>query len=128
MSEGNEEKVNQVDVLCEEVNVGDYTIRPWSIFDLKKLLPVFSLVYAELKTKNIDLANWQKDLPGILPVLIPVLPDVLAITLKKPIEEIEKIPAGMDMKILFAIVQANMTYLKNSLTRSREMIVQMGRN
>ena len=117
-----------VDVLCEEVQVGEYTIRPWSIFDLKKLLPVFSLLYADLKAKNIDLSNWQKDFMNILPIIVPVLPDILAITLKKSIEDVEKIPAGQDMQIIFAIVKANMAYLKNSLTRSKEMIAQMGRN
>lgn len=121
-------KQGPVDVLCEEIQVGEYLIRPWSIFDLKKLLPVFSLVYAELKEKNVDLSNWQKDFANILPIIIPILPDILAITLKKSIEDVEKIPAGQDMQIIFAIVKANMAYLKNSLTRSREMITQMGRN
>jgi hypothetical protein len=112
-----DEKKDEVQTLVDEVEVDGFKVRPWGICDLARLSPTLERVVKGLKDRKVTMAMLKdkKQLDEVIFAVLPELPDLLAISLKLPISEIEKLPNEKALKLALVIVKLNVEYLKNWL-------------
>jgi hypothetical protein len=112
-----DEARNDVQGLIDEIEVDGLKLRPWGICDLAKLSPALERVVKGLKSRGVTMAavRDKKQLDEIIFVLLPELPELLSVSLKLPMEEVEKLPNERALKLALVIVRMNVEYLKNWL-------------
>jgi hypothetical protein len=119
---------NEVNKLIEGETIEGHLIKPWTICDLKQLSPVFEQIYLGVLQRGVDWKEWQKDFAKIVFAALPSAPEIIVITLKMSMEDVHKIPAGVDVKLLSGIIRVNLTYLKNSLIPTMMEMIQIVHN
>ncbi len=122
-----EREVDEVKVLFPEEQVGPYTLRPWTITQFGKVLPILIAIIKSLTPLGLTFDNceiFMKDhLAEAAPALIPFLPDLIAITLRIEPEEVDrKIIFDDGLAIVLTIFLQNGERLKNFLPRLLSMM------
>lgn len=108
--------MDDVTKVLDYIEVEGFKVRPWGITALAKLSPHLEKVITELRSRGVTLKGVKEgDIGGVIFSVLPSCPDILAITLEIPLEEVGKLSAERSMKVLLAIATTNMDYLKNWL-------------
>lgn len=111
-----EEKKNELETVLDFVDVAGYKIKPWGLLALRDLSPHIERVITGLQVRGVKLDDVRTG-KGIEKVIFSILPecaDIVAITLKIPLAEVDKIDIKDLPLILMTIAKTNMEYLKNS--------------
>jgi hypothetical protein len=114
--------VDEVKVLFPEEQIGPYTLRPWTLTQFGKVLPTLTAIVKSLTPLGLTFDNCevflQEHLADIGPVLIPFLPELIAITLRLDPEEVDRdIVFDDGLAIALTIFAQNGERLKNFLPR-----------
>ena len=105
-------------VLFPEEQVGPYRFRPWSLEQLSLLVPTLLRLIGIMEAAKIPPEEMQARAFELLPLLSPLLPEIIMVTLGCSPEEVEQIAIGhrlaLGMRILTNV--ENQAELKNFLT------------
>lgn len=94
--------VDEVAVLFAEEKVGPYTLRPWTLAQfgqllglLMKLLENFVASGINFETEDFTPALLQR----MLPLVTPLFPEIIAVTLRLAPAAVAEIPMGLQMAL-----------------------------
>ena len=113
--------LDETAVLFAEERVGPYILKPWSLAQFMDLMPALLQMMDGFLRLGLTAANakefMQRPLAELMPALIPVIPEVIGVTLGLPAPEVAQIGVGLQaalgMKILFN--EQNQVEIKNFL-------------
>ena len=108
---------SKIGMLITEESVAGLTLYPWTLATLIQISPILlriSTVITKSKLK-IDLSTVDKSLPFLITAVLPELPEIFAVTLRKDVNEMKELSADVAIVLALRIVQQNLGYLKNSL-------------
>jgi len=108
-------------LLAEDVLEG-YTIKPWTIKQLLQVTPILKDLAKKLGEMGITLDNFGdmvasqgvQGLAGLIDLILPRLPEFLAISLRVPKEEAEEMDLGLALRLAVKVLALNVEHLKNS--------------
>jgi hypothetical protein len=107
-------------VLFPEERVGDYVISPWTLTQFALVLGSFQQIVPDLQAAGVNSNNINDFLGGgwltILPAMAPVIPKIIALTLRLPDEEVAKMDAGTQAALGLRILIQNKDLIKNFWT------------
>ncbi|MFA5111745.1 MAG: hypothetical protein WC443_10095 [Desulfobaccales bacterium] len=113
------ESKDEVAVLLSEVEIGPYTIKPWSFGRFKKVYPALIGIVPALKDLDLTPENAQEVLlersTEIIGALLPVISGLIAATLDIPETEVDEMAFDQAAAIGLTIVSQNIERIKNSL-------------
>lgn len=119
-----DEKTDQ-EVLFPEVEVGGVKVRPWTLKQFFGLLPVFMRMAEVLKEKGVELDQFEglkDDSEGVqklfavlsnLSDAVPEINEVIARTIERTVEEVEKMEFDRSISIALVIIIQNAERIKN---------------
>ena len=107
--------------LAEE-QVNGFTVKPWTIKQLILVMPILDALVQELKTQGVTLDNLGEMFESqglaaakdIIQVILPRLPEFLAITLRIDQEQAEELDLGLGMQLAVKVLRMNVDHLKNA--------------
>ena len=113
---------NSEDVF-KKIDIEGYTIKPWTLTQFVNLAPVLKQIAESLKEKGIDVSkidlqdfDLNKDLTVAgIEITGPVLPYLIAVSVRIKVEEAEEIEWGPSLAIVARIIQFNWNHIKNWL-------------
>jgi hypothetical protein len=108
-------------LLAEDVLEG-YTVKPWTIKQLLQATPILKDLAKKLGEMGITLDNFGdmvasqgvQGLAGLIDLILPRLPEFLAISLRVPKEEAEEMDLGLALRLAVKVLALNVEHLKNS--------------
>jgi hypothetical protein len=114
--------VDEVKVLFPEEQVGPYTLRPWTLDQFFRLTGAIITLLEGLIALGLNESNTEdfmnRPMGELMPALVPIIPEVLAVTLRLTPAEVKEINVGMQaalgMKILL-LNKENQEQIKNFL-------------
>lgn len=117
----NAEQVNEIQTLFPEEQVGDYTIRPWSLEQFGRLMGILMKLMEALTVQGVTSENAEDLLLDpqaamqLLPTLTPLFPEIIVVTLGMAREEVDQIEVGTQMALGLRILlnKENQKQLKN---------------
>lgn len=109
--------MGETETLLDYVEVEGFKIKPWGIIELSELSPHLEKIMKNLQERGLTLegAKTGVGLDRIVFSVLPEMPAILEVTLAITREELKKIPTDKVLKIVFAVFQINIEYLKNLL-------------
>jgi hypothetical protein len=119
------EPITDIQVLSSylaEEEVQGYTIKPWTIKQLLLVMPILDTLITELKDQGVTLDNLGEVFESqglaaakdIVQVILPQLPEFLAITLRIERGEAEEIDLGLALQLAVKVLSMNVDHLKNA--------------
>jgi hypothetical protein len=110
-------------LLAEDVLEG-YTVKPWTIKQLLQVTPILKDLAKKLGEMGITLDNFGdmvasqgvQGLAGLIDLILPRLPEFLAISLRVPKEEAEEMDLGLALRLAVKVLALNVEHLKNSFS------------
>ncbi len=118
----NTEKTEKTDLehLMNFEKVGNYTVKPWTLGQLKELYPVLMEIGAKCSEAGITLSNFgeavTKKTNVITFIAITFGARIISGSLEIDISEAESLDIGTCIELLFAIFYMNVDFIKNSLS------------
>lgn len=107
------------DTLFTSAEVAGCTIQPWTLGQIKKLMPTFERLAVQFKTLGVapkDVLQIVKEDPfKVLTPCVDELGIILSITTGKTVEEVEGLHLREVVEMTLVIIHQNIEYLKNSL-------------
>jgi len=106
-------------VLSPGIEVGGFKVKPWSFEQFFDLLPVFVKGSMILKEKGIGIKEFEslgEDPDKILSIvssLGPIIPEVVARTVERSIEEVNKMEFDRVVSIALVVLIQNVERIKN---------------
>jgi hypothetical protein len=108
-------------LLAEDVLEG-YTVKPWTIKQLLQVTPILKDLAKKLGEMGITLDNFGdmvasqgvQGLAGLIDLILPRLPEFLAISLRVSREEAEEMDLGLALRLAVKVLALNVEHLKNS--------------
>ena len=118
-----DEEVSGVVSLIDAPVVEGYEIKEWSIKQFSLLYPYLKEVVEKLQSQGATLDNaheyLQENFMILVDAFIPVLPEILAISLRLKPNEIDDIPAAKASVLGLAILKRNTEHLTSFLAQAR---------
>jgi len=114
-----EQPLNELEVLFAEEQVGPYTLRPWTLQQFAQLVVVLTGLVGNFVGQGVDQDNvddfLKNSIDNLLPLVTPIVPQVIAVTLRLPPEEVEQIEPGTQLALGLRILlnKQNQRQLKN---------------
>jgi hypothetical protein len=107
--------------LAEETVQG-YTIKPWTIKQLLLVMPILDTLIKDLKDKGVTLDNLGEVFESqglaaakdIVQMILPQLPEFLAITLRIDRDDSEELDLGLALQLAVKVLGMNVDHLKNA--------------
>ena len=119
MSADKAKRKDEVEVLLHEVEVGAYTIKPWSFGRFKKVYPALLGIIPALKGLDLTPETAPEILlakgPEIIGNILPVMSGLIAATLDIPEAEVDEMDFDQAAAIGLVIISQNIDRIKNSL-------------
>lgn len=123
MAEGISDNQVLASLLAEE-EIEGYKLKPWTIKQLLQVMPILKGLVEKLKGMGVTLDNFgdlveAQGLMGIAEVvnlILPQLPEFLAVSLRISKEEAEDIDIGLALNLAVKVLVLNMEHLKNSFS------------
>jgi hypothetical protein len=108
--------------LLTEEKVAGYTVKPWTIKQLLQVTPILKVLAEELKRMGVTVENFADvvadqgltGIAGLLNLILPQLPEFLAVSLRVSREEAEDIDVGLALQLAVKVLGVNLEHLKNS--------------
>jgi len=106
-------------ILSPGIDVGGFRVKPWSFEQFFDLLPVFVKGSMILKDKGIGVKEFEslgEDPDKILSIvssLGPIIPEVVARTIERSIEEVNKMEFDHVVSIALVVLIQNVERIKN---------------
>jgi len=123
MSEEEKKEKTEEEILFSSVDINGITISPWTfgmLFDVSLLL---ERILSKTEQKNIDLDKiFSKgtlsyiDVIRLFTLATDEVLEVIAITIKKPIDEVKELDMSIGIKIALTIYNQNKDIIKNALS------------
>lgn len=115
------QNVSGIVALLDTPVIEGYEIKEWNIKQFALLYPYLKEVMATLVKQGMSLDNAEEYLQNnyvdIADAIIPILPELLRISLNLDAEEVEKIPVTTGTILCFAILEKNMEHAKSFLAQ-----------
>ncbi len=107
--------------LAEE-KVNGFAVKPWTIKQLLLVMPILDALMQEFTNRGVTLDNLGELFEGqglaavkdIIQVILPQLPEFLAITLRIDREQAEELDLGLGMQLAVMVLRMNVDHLKNA--------------
>ena len=119
MSADKAKRKDEVEVLLHEVEVGPYTIKPWSFGRFKKVYPALLGLIPALQGLDLTPETATDVLlakgPEIIGNILPVMSGLIAATLDIPEAEVDEMDFDQAAAIGLVIISQNIDRIKNSL-------------
>lgn len=113
------EAISPITALIDTPVIGGYEIKEWSIRQFSLLYPYLKQVISSIQLQGATMENAEEflkdNMAALVDAFIPVLPEVLELSLNLTPEEVDKIPAGQASLIGLAIIKKNTENLTNFL-------------
>jgi hypothetical protein len=117
------DQVDEIKILFSDEQVGEYTIRPWSLEQFGRLMGVLMELMNGFSAQGVspdgagDLLLDPQAAMQLLPTLTPLFPEIIAITLGFTREQVDQIEVGTQMALGLRILlnKENQKQLKNFL-------------
>lgn len=95
--------------LGEQVKIGKtlYDIKPFTLEELKKLSHPLERLTTSLKKAGITFDNWMKKKALFIGFIIKEAPEILSIASGIHVEDIAKLPAGIQLEIANKMISVN---------------------
>jgi len=93
------------------IQVGKYTVAPWTLGKLEQLTPALVDFRRVCATANVSLDALVTDPVTVLLTVLPSVTPILAVTLSVPPEEIRELEADEALAIAVAVLDQNLNYL-----------------
>lgn len=112
-------KKSEMEILSPEIDVGEFKVRPWTFEQFLHLLPLLVGVVEVLKEQSIsldglrNLKNDTQKIAQIITVIGPVIPAVVAETLKMEIKQVKEMDFDKATAVALVIFIQNAEKLKN---------------
>ena len=107
-------------LFAEPVQVGGYAVRPWTLKRFTLVYPAAKAMVDRLVTAGLTFDNVEDFLAhrvlDVLPELLPLLPEFLAVSLDIPLAEAEELDWATAAALVVTIFTQNLAPLKNCLT------------
>lgn len=107
--------------LLDNPIVEGYQIKEWSISQFSLLYPILKSVVVSLQDDGLNLDNAEQylenNLMNLIDSFIPILPELLEVSLRLKREQVEDIPATTGSILGLAILQKNMEHIKSFLSQ-----------
>ena len=106
-------------VLSPGIEVGGFKVKPWSFEQFFDLLPVFVKGSMILKDKGIGIKEFESmggdsnQILSIISSLGPIIPEVVARTVERSIEEVNKMEFDRVVSIALVVLIQNVERIKN---------------
>ena len=106
-------------VLSPGLEVGGFKVKPWSFEQFFDLLPVFVKGSMILKDKGIGIKEFESmggdsnQILSIISSLGPIIPEVVARTVERSIEEVNKMEFDRVVSIALVVLIQNVERIKN---------------
>jgi hypothetical protein len=119
------EQITDAQVLSSylaEEKVNGFTVKPWTIKQLLLVMPILDALVQEFTNRGVTLDNLGELFEGqglgatkdIIQVILPRLPEFLAITLRMDREQAEELDLGLGMQLTVKVLRMNVDHLKNA--------------
>jgi hypothetical protein len=122
---------DEVTVLLSEVEIGPYTIKPWSFGRFKKVFPILAGLVPLLRDMGLTAENVKEALLErgleVVGAALPAISPLIAVTLDIPEEGVEEMDFGQAAVIGLTIISQNIEQIKNSLPLLMAQIQAMTR-
>jgi hypothetical protein len=110
-------------LLAEDVLEG-YTVKPWTIKQLLQVTPILKDLAKKLGEMSITVDNFgdivaSQGVQGwvwLIDLILPRLPEFLAISLRIPKAETEEMDLGLALHLAVKVLATNVEHLKNSFS------------
>lgn len=112
-------EIEETKVLFPEEEVGPYVLRPWTLTQFGQLLGVLMSLMDNFIALGLNFDNAEDFLEGqtqkLLPLLTPLFPEIIAVTLRLPPAEVAEIEVGLQMALGLRILlnEQNQRQIKN---------------
>lgn len=121
-----EVQVSGISALINTPVIDGYEIKEWNIRSFSRLYPYLKTVITELQRDGMTLENADEymgdNFVALIDAFIPVLPEILEISLKLSKEEVDELPAAKASILGLAILQCNMEHITSFLAQIRESV------
>lgn len=109
---------SDIEVLCPDIEVEGYRLRPWGLKQTVTLIPIFHSLKRDMEEKKITFEKFVNlksgDILDFALMFSPFVIDILSITLGVPKEEVESFDLEKTVVLLLGIIDQNIVHLKNS--------------
>jgi ABC-type branched-subunit amino acid transport system permease subunit len=96
--------------------IGGYTVKPWTLGNLREFAPLLPKLIAALQAGGIrGLDDVEKNPMALLVIAAEHVPAVIALTLRIPVVKAEEIPLDAATLIALTIVRQNLAYIRKLL-------------
>ena len=120
MTDKKEKKKSEEQILFPEIEIGKYTVKPWSFGVLFNISELLEQVLDKVEEKNLmDMFDTgfisYISMARLFTVAGPQVLKIISITLEEEEEEIKKLDMKDGIKIATTIYQQNLEILKNAV-------------
>ena len=116
-----EPEVSAIVGLLDTQTIEGYEIKEWSIRQFALLYPYLKTVFRSLQAQGVTLDNAQEYLKdnfmGLIDAFVPVLPEILELSLNLTPEQVDQIPAAKASILGLAILKKNTEHVTSFLAQ-----------
>jgi hypothetical protein len=110
--------------LLSEENLDGYAIKPWTIKQLLQVTPILKDLAQKMGDLGVTLDNFGdtvtsqgvQGLAGLIDLILPQIPEFLAVSLRLSQEEAEEMDLGLALNLAVKVLALNVEHLKNSFS------------
>ena len=117
------QEVSGIAALIDTPVIEGYEIKEWNIRNFSHLYPYLKVVVTECQKHGATIDNMDefldKDFGIIIDAIVPVLPEILALSLNLTQEQADEIPAAKAGVLTMAILKRNTEHLTSFLAQIR---------